>query len=368
MTPLARAARLGAALAILIAGGAGGAAACAICLSAISVTTGERLDASDRAVLAVADGDGLRVVAVLKGEAAIGEIIPGPAPEVPPAGAALLMARNALGQDWRSLGATDPANAAWLRQIAETARLGTVPAPASGRRSAGSRPELSEPAMQARLALALPRLEDPDPLVAEIAHDEVARAPYGMLATLADRLDPEKLRAWIADPGDATRRGTYIVLLGVAGAPDDAAALELRLDAARQAHDATDVAALLAADLELNGPGRVDFIERAYISDRERTLPEIEAALLALGVHGGAEGTVPRARVVEAYRLLIRERPPMAGFVALELADWGAWEATGDYVRLIETNRVTDPAEEFAILSYLQRSPDPAARAALADD
>jgi hypothetical protein len=368
MTRLARAARLLAALAVLTVAGAGSVAACAICLSAVSVTNGQWLDAADRAVLAVPDGDGLRVVAAVKGEAGVGETIPGPELREAPDSMALLLVHNPLGGDWMSLGATDPANVEWLRQVADAAQLGISQRPASGPRAIGNLPVLSEAAEDARLALVVPRLEDPDPLVADIAHGEVARAPYAAMTAFADRLDASQLRAWIADPEIGPRRATYILLLGIAGGPEDAAAIERRLDAARQANDATDVAALLAADLELRGPGRVAWLERAYLADRGRTLPEIEAALLALSVHGGADGTVPRARVVEAYRVFIRERKPMAGFVALELADWGAWEATGDYVALIEANLVTDPAEEFAILTYLQRSPDAVAKAALSDD
>jgi hypothetical protein len=344
---LARAARLAAALAALTVAGAGGAGACAICLSAVSVTTGEEIDASDRAVLAAPDRDGLRVVAVVRGETAVGAAIPAstlvPAPEPPAPGAALLLVHNALAGTWKSLGATDPENADWLRHVAG----------ASG---------------SARLALVASRLEDPDPLVAEIAHDEIALSPYPAMVRLENRIDPGRLRGWIADPETGPRRATYILLLGITGGPEDAAAIEARLAAAGKAQDATDAAALLAADLELRGPGRMDWIEQTYLADPARTLPEIEAALLALAVHGDTDGTVPRERVVEAYRRFIRARPAMAGFVAPELAEWGAWQATGDYAALIAAGAVTDPAEEFAILTYLQQSPDPAAKAALADD
>jgi hypothetical protein len=122
---------------------------------------------------------------------------------------------------------------------------------------------------------------------------------------------------------------------------------------------------MLAADLELRGATRVDWIEQTYFADRQRTLPEIQAALLALSVHGGAEGAVPRRRVIEAYRYFIKVRNPMAGFVAMELADWEAWDATADYVSIIRSNAVKDPAEQFAILSYLKRSPLTTAQAAL---
>ena len=109
----------------------------------------------------------------------------------------------------------------------------------------------------------------------------------------------------------------------------------------------------------------MDWIEKAYFIDRTRTLPEIQAALLALGVHGTANAAVPRERVIRAYRLLIRERKAMAGFVAQQLADWEHWDATADYVGLLESDAVKDPASHFAIVNYLQRSPRAAARAAL---
>jgi hypothetical protein len=84
-------------------------------------------------------------------------------------------------------------------------------------------------------------------------------------------------------------------------------------------------------------------------------------------VQGEADATVPRADVVAAFRRFILARPPMAGFVAPELTHWQAWEASADYAALIEAGAVTDPAEEFAILTYLQQSPDPSAKAALAE-
>jgi hypothetical protein len=340
-------ARLLAALAGLTAAGAGSAMACAICLSAVSVTSGDRLDATERAVLAMPDGAGLRVVAAVKGNDAVGAAIAEaalvPEPVAPAEGLALLLAHNALAGTWTSLGATDPANAGWLADVAS---------------SAG--PE--------RLALVAPRLEDPDPLVADIAHDEIALSSYAAMAGIVDRLDPDRLRAWAADSEIGPRRATYILLLGLAGGLDDAREIEARLDAARRAQDAALVAALLAADLELRGAERVGWIEETYLADPARTLPEIEAALLALAVHGDTDRAVPRQRVVAAFRRFIRARPAMAGFVAPELVEWQAWEASGDYAALIEAGAVTDPAEEFAILSYLRQSPDPAAKAALEDD
>ncbi len=46
----------------------------------------------------------------------------------------------------------------------------------------------------------------------------------------------------------------------------------------------------------------------------------------------------------------------MAGFVAPQLADWNYWDATTEYIALLKSNAIKDPASEFAIVNYLQRS------------
>jgi hypothetical protein len=348
--------------ALALVAGAGQAAACAICLSAVSVTLAEQLDAADRAVLAAPDAGGLRVTAVLKGDGAAGKILPAaallPAPPAPAEGMALLLVHNAFADTWKPLGAARPGNADWLARVAGAPPL----------QGDADHALVAGPALDARLALAAPRFEDADPLVAEIAGDQVARAPYAALAGLARQLDPAALRAYVAAPGAGARRSSYILLLGLAGDGRDAEAIEARLARARRTGNATDVAALLAADLELRGPERLPWVEATYLADRKRSLPEVEAALAALQVQGEANATIPRAAVVEVFRRFIRARPAMAGFVAPELAHWRAWAASPDYAALIAAGAVTDPAEEFAILTYLQQSPDPAAKAVLTDD
>jgi hypothetical protein len=69
--------------------------------------------------------------------------------------------------------------------------------------------------------------------------------------------------------------------------------------------------------------------------------------------------------VIEAFRLFIKERKAMAGFVAMQLADWECWDATTDYITLLDSDAVKDPASHFAIVNYLRRSPHAVARAAV---
>ena len=187
---------------------------------------------------------------------------------------------------------------------------------------------LSYAGWRQRVALVAPYLENANPLAARLAWGELARAPYATLDAARSRVDPASVEAWLDDPKLAPRRAAYLTLLGFVGGPEDGAQLDRRIETALASHDATDLAAMIAADLALGGPSRVDWIGQRIFADRKSTMPEIEAALLALNVLGDANGAaVPRARVVAAYRDFIKLRPPMAGFVAPQLADWGCWDA-----------------------------------------
>jgi hypothetical protein len=348
-----------------------GAAACPICFNGRVVTIGQQLDAADQAMLAVPSPDGkqLRIVEVLKGDVAVDGIVSEPVARVDAAalrsGKPLLLLRNELGQQWSSVGAIGAEYAGWLRQLAATGPTSRsyprVAWPQTGERLS----ELTDAEWRARVALVVPYLESPEPLAAEIAYGEVSRTPYRAMRAVKALIDATTIAKWFDDPKLAARHSTYTLLLGIAGSPDDAVRLERRIDTAWSSRDATNLAAMLAADLELRGPSRVGWIERMYFADTDRTMPEIDAALLALGVHGGASGAVPRDRVIQAYRLFMRERKPMAGFVAQELADWAHWDATPEYVALLKSNAVKDPASHFAIVNYLQRSPRAAAKAML---
>jgi hypothetical protein len=225
---------------------------------------------------------------------------------------------------------------------------------------------LSESDWRERLAVIAPALESSEPLVAEVAYGELARAPYAAMRSLKPVLDPSAIAGWVGDPALAGRRAAYVLLLGVAGGERAASIVEAGIAAALESGDAADLAPLLAAHLELDGADGARWIEDTFFRDPARSLQEIEAARLALSVHGGADGVVPRSRVVEAYRVLILAHPPMAGFVAQDLEDWQAWEVTPDYVEVVEARAVRDPAGQFAIAGFLRSSPDARGKDALA--
>jgi hypothetical protein len=326
-----------------------GAAACPLCLGAFRSSTADQLVEVRQAVLAdpSADGRTFRVAAVVKGERPANGVIAAAAVDrrADPAGAAkgtLLFVRDAGWSMWQAVGAASVENASWLRKIA------------AGKRSTDMSPE----DWQARVALMLPYLESHEPLVAQVAYGELAAAPYTSLLAMKSRISAAAVRKWLADPSLAQRESMYLLLLGVAGDARDAAAIERRLDAAHAASDATSLGSLIAADLQLRGPGRLAWVEENYLLDRRRSSAEIDAALLALSVQGNASAAIPRERVIATYRKFMSARPDIAGYVARDLAAWQYWDAVPEYIALLKSNTPQQYPSKIAIVAYLRQSPN----------
>jgi hypothetical protein len=236
------------------------------------------------------DGRGYRIVAVIKGERPAPGIIPAEGIQLDiavGATATLLLVRDDAWSMWVGVGAVAVEHASWLRGIA------------AGKRA----PEMNAEGWRARVALMLPYLEDREPLVAEIAYGELAAAPYAALLAAKPRLAAPAIGRWLADPVLAARQPLYLLLLGIAGDPADATALERRLEALWMANDATYLGSMIAADLQLRGPSRMAWVDAKYMGNRLRTTRELEGALLALSVLGNANDAIPRERVIQSYRL-----------------------------------------------------------------
>jgi hypothetical protein len=290
------------------------------------------------------DGREYRVLEVIKGDRPAEGTIPSEAIQldfIAPPMATLLLVRDAAWSMWVGVGVAPVEHASWLRQIA------------TGKRAA----DMNEGDWQARVALMIPHLEDREPLVAKIAYGELAAAPYAALLAAKPRIDASPIRRWLADPTLSARRPVYQLLLGVVGDPQDAAALEQRLEALWMAGDATSLGSAIAADLQLRGPSRMAWVDAKYMGDRLRSTRELEAALLALSVLGNADVAIPRERVIQSYLLFIREHQELAGLVAWDLAAWQYWGAAPLYRAIIKSNVRQHFASRVAIFKYLAQSP-----------
>jgi hypothetical protein len=329
-----------------------GASACPLCLGAGQLSTAQQLVTAPQAVLAVptSDASRFRVVQVIKGEPPADGTVEGGYPRSgsPPGDATatnanpLLLVREDPFPTWVILGAIDAARADWLRALAVGKRAG----------------DMSSEEWRARVALVVPHLYDPEPLAADLACAELRSAPYAALRTAKPHLDAAALRRSLADSEFAPRRPLCLLLLGISGNAHDAAALEQRLQAAWQSGDAVNLSSMLAADLELRGSERVAWVESHYLADQKRSAPEMKAALLALSVHGNANGAIPRERVIQSYRVFMKAHPEIAGDVAPDFAAWQYWGAVPDYLALTKSGVRQQYPSRLAMLAYLQKSPN----------
>jgi len=307
----------------------------------------QQLVTTPQAVLAVpaAQARRFRVVQVIKGERPADGMVEADYPRNGPARSdatqakarPLLIVRDDPLPSWVILGTIDPARADWLHALA------------AGKPTAA----MSAEDWCDRVALVVQHLNDPDPLAAELAFSELGAAPYAALRTAKPLLDAAALRKCLADPALVARHPLCLLLLGISGNAHDAASLEEQLQLAVQAGNTTNLSSMLAADLELSGVARVGWIESAYLADPNRTSPEIKAALLALSVHGNAGGTIPRERVIQAYRVFMKTHPETAGDVAPDLAAWQCWDAVPDYLALMRSNVPQQYPSRQAIQAYL---------------
>jgi hypothetical protein len=326
-----------------------GARACPVCVMGPGLTPAQWLINADAVLLVTPANSGWKTVAVVKGSEqgipAGGMTTEGVSPST-----AVVAHRDPQSKKWSALGELPAEHAPWLRQVAGS--TGTA--------------EMTDADWQQRVAFYQPTLEHAVPLIAETSWGEIARAPYGAMRTLKPKLDARRIDGWLADPKLAPRSSLYTLLLGVAGGKTATDRIDASVARAAKQRDATDLSALLVADMELHGPGRVAWIEKNYLTDKSRSTPEVQAALLALSVQAGAEGAIPRGRIVESYRSFIRSGHPLAGYVAPDLTGWKDWSAVPDYVALLKSGSLQHPASIYAALMYLESSPSPEARATAA--
>lgn len=325
--------------------------ACAICsVDGTPPTPAQQLINTERVLIVAPFKEGWKVAVRVKGpEGAIpdGALV---SPREARTTGTVVVAQDALTKRWGIVGPLGPEHASWLARVATT--KGTS--------------AMTDADWREAVGFYAPYLEHADPFIAETAYGEIARAPYAAMRSLKPRLDARKIGRWFDDPALASRRRLYTLLLGIAGGPDAVARVDRALADAARRNDATNIAALLCADLELRGPSRVAWVETNYLTTRARSMQEVQGALLALSEQGGVEALVPRARIVEAYRTFIRSHHPLAGNAAPDLLAWQAWDAVPDYIALLKARATQYPLAELALLHYLESSPRADAKAAVA--
>ena len=324
--------------------------ACPACVLTAGPTVAQQLIGAENVLLVASAKGNIETVARIKGPASeLPRDALRLATDVATAGT-VVVAQDKESRQWSVVGSVGAEHAPWLRKVA--ASKGTA--------------GMSEADWREHVAFYLPHLEHTEPFLAETAYTEIARSPYEAMRTLKPALDARKIETWLDDPTLSARESLYTLMLGVAGGARATDRIDRQVTAAQRQRNVTNLPALLVANLELRGPARLDWIEAAYLTDKGRSPQEVQAVLLALQVQGGADAAVPRKRIVQSYRTFIRSRHPLAGYPAPVLLAWQAWDAVPDYVALLKSKAPQHPASIIAMLNYLDNSPRPEGKAAVA--
>jgi hypothetical protein len=246
-------------------------------------------------------------------------------------------------------------------------------------------------------------LENPDPLLAQDAYDEFARAPYADLIELKPKLKHDQIVKWVSDPEvGPSRRRLYFTMLGVCGTKDDVPLLEEMIvsdfDAMKPAlvglvetglsmggpvglaqviedvqtderRKKLGLDALVACYLILKGPDGLNVIEKRFLANPRAEYTHIYSTIMALRFHGDEHTEVlPRERLLASMRLLLKN-PDFADQVILDLSRWEDWSVMDEIVEMFKTSDskgyVRQPAVSYLTVASEQQG-DVGTRAAAA--
>jgi hypothetical protein len=262
-----------------------------------------------------------------------------------------------------------------------------------------------------RLAFFQEYLENDDPLLAQDAYDEFARAPYAEVTALEPRMHHDRLVAWINDPEiSPSRRRLYFTMLGVCGTKSDLPMLEALIKSdfrAMKPHLEQTVAtalgmgravglpaialptwidlvdqderrkklgldALVACYLTLRGAEGLDLVDERFLENQNTEYTYIYSTIMALRFHGEEPSSVvPRGRLLASVRLLL-DNPEFADQVIPDLARWEDWSVLDRLVNMFKASDKNGYVRQ-PVVTYLTVASDQAgavgaeAKAALAE-
>ncbi len=192
-----------------------------------------------------------------------------------------------------------------------------------------------------------------DPLLADLAHLEVGRAPYRQIATYADRVPREKVLEQLAITQRLEWQALYILLLAQSDHPDDRQLIREKFERNARWALSLQTAAWATALIEIDGLKGIDRICQLYLHDVERQpeeLAAIHAALMTQGNEGSPELLDP---IVAAYARLLERNPALAPDLADDLTRWQRFDHAAAFSRYL-TDTTPDLAATARIRGHLR--------------
>ncbi len=203
--------------------------------------------------------------------------------------------------------------------------------------------------------------EHPDSLLARDSYDEFALAPYADVVLLKDKMDREKLLAWVQDTSKSPdRKRLYFTMLAICGKPEDAVLFESMIRSETpEARAGLD--ALLAAYLTLKGEKGLELIKEEFFDNAHSQYADIYAAVMALRFHGTEGNALPKESIMKTMHRLL-ERPDLADLVIPDLARWSDWSQLEKVCELFEKATEDNNWVRVPVINYLRACPLPEAK------
>ena len=263
---------------------------------------------------------------------------------------ALLVGRYKPGKEFLVMG-VDPPTIVWTTPIKASKRL------IKYLEDIQSLPESGAD----RLAFFQEYFEDDVTSIAFDAYDEFAKAPYSDLVDLKDRMQRDKLMAWVKDPELAiNRRRLYLTMLGVCGTAKEGEEMkEMITDGGTSNLRGLD--ALLASYLCLEGESGVDLVEQKFLRNEKSEFTDTMAAVSALRFHATEVDFIDKKKIVSAVKSLL-DRPKVADLIIPDLARWEDWSVMDKLVTMFKESDDDKRWLRVPIVSYLIACPLPKAK------
>jgi hypothetical protein len=207
-----------------------------------------------------------------------------------------------------------------------------------------------------RVEFFLPWFGHEDPVIYELAYLEIARAPYGVIKRVSRVVPREQLERILNRPEYTRWRSLAFLILAHRGEAKDKQFLAESFRNAERFQLSSNLAALAAASIELEGARAISYIEDRYFARLDRSDEELREVLKALSLHG-SEGRVQlRDHIVAAYGKLLEVHPEMVAFAAADLLDWNRTEWKEELAELERGSTRLDDLAREALRQYLNRA------------
>jgi hypothetical protein len=173
-------------------------------------------------------------------------------------------------------------------------------------------------------------------VLSDLAHLEVARAPYRQVIQFADRLPREELHKRLADLRRIEWHALYILLLAQSENPTDQQFIRDQLKTNARYSTTLQTAAWATAIVEIDGEQGVQRLSELYLGADSRTPVEYAAIHAALRVHGDQGKPELRDPIVAAYRKLLGSHPPLAPSLAEDLTRWQRFDHAEKFADVLD--------------------------------